>query len=107
MNTDDYPTTVAKFRDIFGAYAGARRPATLKGQNFMTDDVLGYVNVNGTTVEVSTGWFLDRRIFGVTFPPAADGTLDDRSQMIDSLEDARAYLMSILSGVRGSGEVLP
>ena len=92
MNTDDWPTTVAKYREIFGkCRLGKNAWALFKGSNFMTDEVLGYVDVDGTAVEISTGWFLDHRIFGVTFPNQ-DGPDTERSRMVESLEEAYDHL---------------
>jgi hypothetical protein len=105
-NVDDWPTTLATFRDMFGDRL-ARHAGRFPGRNFMTDDVLGYVRAAGTVVEISTGVFLERRIIGVTFPPDADGNYgDDRSGCFDTLDDVRAYLMTF-DGIRGATEVLP
>lgn len=40
--------------------------------NFMTPDVICYVYVDGDPVEISTGRFLEQRVFGVTFPRVDD-----------------------------------
>lgn len=90
-NTDDWPTTLAKFADLFGPHR-TRKRTNLEGVNFMTDEILGVVEVAGEPVEISTGWFMDHRIFGVTFPPTVDGQADERSHLVSSLEQAYAEL---------------
>jgi hypothetical protein len=88
MNVDDFPTTESTFYAMFGDVRTSKRPTGLDGVNFMTSDILGYVKVGGESVEISTGWFMDHRIIGVTYGPSGD----ERSCMVDTLAEARELL---------------
>lgn len=52
--------------------------SALRGKNFMTDERLGIVRINDETIEISTGWSMDHRIYGVTFDRVVSSTPDDR-----------------------------
>jgi hypothetical protein len=102
----DFRAVEATFNDMFGAYRTGRR-MQLRGCNFMTEEVLGILDIDGQLVEVSTGMFLNDRLFGVTFDRPNDGDpSDDRNGSFDTLDEVRQHLMS-LGGFRGGDEVLP
>jgi hypothetical protein len=86
MNTDDWPTTEAKFYELFDVELTRERPTGLTGTNFMTDEILGYVRTEFGPAEISTGWFLDHRFFGVTFGRGA-GAPSDLERAYGSLDE--------------------
>lgn len=87
--TDDWPTTVATFRNL--DLPRGRKPAGVKGHNFMTPDVLGYVrSASGADVEVSTGsgFTPGTRVFGLTF----GGSADERSTCVHNWDEVLQVL---------------
>lgn len=85
-------------RDRFAHYGGAL--------NFMTPDVLGYVRgLDGSRIEVSTGMFMDDRMFGATWPRRwrdDDWMPDDRDGSFDSLDALHAHVFSSAVTVKPS-----
>jgi hypothetical protein len=89
VNTDDWPTTLATFHRLFGDLHTRRPPRGVTDRNFVTSEWLGYVRTpDGGSAEISSGWFLDHRLFGVTFDRLPSGFPDPRDQMCDTLEEA-------------------
>ena len=91
---DDWPTTVSKYREMFN---GKAAPVTMKwrlgGYNMMSSEILGWLDVDGEMVEVSTGIGLNHeRIFGITFNRTNDDLPNDRDTVLFSLEEVDAYL---------------
>jgi hypothetical protein len=86
--TDDWPTTMDKFERLLGKHRTRRAGWRLGGVNLMTQEVLGYVEVKGETVEVSTDGnsFCGDRIFGLTWNRSNDDPSDERDAMEHSLE---------------------
>lgn len=62
--------------------------------NFITPDLIGYIIVDDMPVEISTGMFLDRRLFGVTFPRHDDGQANDLSFVAYSIEEIATTLQA-------------
>lgn len=54
--------------------------------NFMTPDVICYVYIDGDPVEISTGMFLEQRLFGITFP-RVDGMANERDFCAFSIDE--------------------
>jgi len=95
LDPADYRRVVADFRTMFSAHHTTRRVPGLSGVNFMTDDVLGNVtDAGGDVVEVSTGMFSGRRIFGISYSPG-----DPRSRMVDG-----DTLAAVHAALYGSGD---
>lgn len=72
LNTDSWARTLAEFRTHF---PNTVQPdgGEFKSKNLMSPDILGYVkDKDGVTVEISTGWFVNHRIFGVTYASTSD-----------------------------------
>lgn len=91
----DYRVVTDTFAEMFDAYRTNER-MRLPGRNFMTDDVLGVLKIDGELVEISTGMFLDDRLFGVTFDRERDADpVDERNGAFDSLEAVRDHLVSL------------
>lgn len=73
-NRDDWPTTLAAFRELFADRIIPKPRNMFAGTNIMTPDVLGFVRTGAGVAEIATGWGIDfrdnpaARIFGVTFP---------------------------------------
>lgn len=88
----DWPTCRAEFHRLFGHQLGRRQPGHPKGANFITNELLGFVEHDGTTVEVTTGWFLDSRVYGLVWPRLPDGSPDPRDRMAGSLLEAQTIL---------------
>lgn len=84
--TDDWPTTVAKFRTLFAPLPTLPPDMNLRGVNYITPDVLGRVVADGEPVEIATGWFMDHRVFGITYNRTADGAPDPRDTSAATLE---------------------
>ncbi len=63
-----------------------------KSPNFMTQDLIGYYYVDGDPVEISTGMFLELRLFGVTFPRIDTSTPDPRDFVVESIDEVVATL---------------
>jgi len=92
QETMDWPTTVARFRELF-ADVRTSEPLWLGAPNFITSEVLGVVkSPSGALVEVSTGMFMSKRVFGVTFQRKANGDPDPRDQMCETLEECREVI---------------
>lgn len=65
---DDWSTTERRFDELLGDQRTSKPRQGFEGRNFMTDEVLGYVETaRGDVVEISSGMFLDDRLYGVTF----------------------------------------
>lgn len=96
LHPNDYRVITASFKELFGAYLTPRRPRGLTHPNFMTPEVLGYLDIGGPVVEISYGTGMDHEpIFGVTWSRLADGTCDPRDRLCFSLQEVRTYLMDI------------
>jgi hypothetical protein len=88
----DWPTTVSEYRRLFGDVE-VKRGFTLRGPNLLTPEVLGFVKVPGSVVEITTGTgFGGERIFGVTFERATHAIPDERDGMFYSLDTVHVYL---------------
>lgn len=72
------------------------------GKNLVTQEVLGLISINGKTIEVSTGWFLDHRMYGVTFDQPYDAGADPRDKSFHEWTDVIAYLKEIAGFPAGS-----
>jgi hypothetical protein len=85
---DDWRVIEPRFRDEYGNRTLQRRPWT-RGVNFMTPEILGFVDVDGEAVEVSTGTgFHGERIYGLTWEDAND----DRSRLCHTWDEVRDVL---------------
>lgn len=92
MTYMDWPTTVDEFARMFEGKLTRQSPG-LDGRNFMTPDWLGYLDVEGLPVEVTTGHGMrGERIYGVTFPRLPGGGCDERDACLSSLEAVYVYL---------------
>ena len=91
--SDDWPTTEAKFAQLFPQATKRRGAMSPPGRNFVTPEVLGFVQVGDEGVEVSTGCILGDRLFGVTFPRLADGGADPRDTSASSLDEVAMILV--------------
>ena len=101
MTVQDWPTTIARFDELFGDRPPTTKHNSLKGVNFVTNEYLGSVlDKDGVPVEVSTGIFLEDRVFGVTFPRVWTGknmVPDPRDQLCSSLEECYEVIMGSAS----------
>lgn len=90
----DWNDCVAAFHQRFEKrLAPTREGRNWPGVNFMTPDWLGYVTTPaGEIVEVSTGWFLDHRLFGITWPRLLDGRPDPRDTSTTNLDGVAAAI---------------
>ena len=90
---DDWPTTEATFRRLFPSGRRAdRHPRHPRGRNFLTSDLLGYVRTVDGPCEVSTGWFLGHRLFGLTWPKPTPDTTHPRDTAAHTWADVVALL---------------
>jgi hypothetical protein len=86
--TRHYETYRTRFGELFAGRTTKDRPAGVRGVNFVTETLIGHVEgPDGKPVEVTTGVFLGRRVFGVTFPRVWGGAPDERDKMCESLEE--------------------
>lgn len=70
-DTTDWPTCERRFGEMFTTVG--RPSAARPGRNFVKPEILGHVrDADGTVVEVSTGWFMGHRLYGITYPEPAD-----------------------------------
>ncbi len=86
LSPNDYRYVTVKFGAMFSARRrGDAGPFNNLQPNFMTPEILGYVDAfDGTHVEISTGMFMGDRLYGVTFA----GRHNSRSTSTSTLEDA-------------------
>lgn len=94
-NTDDWQTTVDKFWDLFRDHVTppAVWPEGVKGKNFMTPEFLGVVyDAERNPVEITTGWFLDHRLFGMTWPRNPDGSPSGKDRCVNTLDEVATFL---------------
>jgi hypothetical protein len=62
-----FPEVEAEFNSILGQHLSEDQTPHLPSPNFMTPDLLGYVDApDGARVEISTGFFIDHRLIVVT-----------------------------------------
>ncbi len=88
LDPSDWRLCAEQFRELFGLRR-TNRYFTLAGPNFMTPDLLGFVDVDDEPVEITTGVFLGERLYGVTFGPGPNCL---RSMMCESLDEVYEYL---------------
>ena len=83
---DDWQTVVDDFRWLFQDRRRTQMLGRPGGTNHLTREFLGFIDIAGTTVEVSTGMGIDGgRIFGVTWPRGRHGIPDERDCRVGSL----------------------
>lgn len=71
----------------------AREYYRTQGVNFMTPEVVEYIDANGYMIELSKGEGFDHEpIYGVTVATADGVRLYDESQMFHSESEARGYV---------------
>lgn len=97
VDTYDWPTIQAKANQDLSMF-GTGRPtydSVLRKTNFITSEVLAFVSIKGTCVEVSTTWWRDRRLYGITIDRPFDTPPDKRDRMIETWDEVVAYLKEI------------
>lgn len=101
-DTYDWPTIrdIAS-RDLSKFITGTRMPdSVLYSKNFMADERLGLVYIDGKTIEIATGMFMGKRIYGVTFDRVVDSQPDER----DTSEHNWTAVMDYLNKLAGLNE---
>jgi hypothetical protein len=86
-DTYDWPTIKAMADERWPNWSRKRSP--FKGRNFMTDEVLALLDTSkGYMVEVSTGWFIDARIYGLTTndPKVESSCFHDWDELVAAVE---------------------
>jgi len=70
---------------------------TVPGVNFMTPEVLGYVEApDGSTVEISAGYgYNNERIYGITFNRGPDDPTGNRNHVAYTLKQVYADLFEL------------
>lgn len=78
--------------ESYDSKIGQHFRSLLKNKNFITNEILGYINTNHGIAEISTGSkFLDIEMFGVTI---INGYKLDikRSKCVNSMEEVEKYI---------------
>ncbi|MBP7629083.1 MAG: hypothetical protein KA758_01415 [Acidimicrobiales bacterium] len=92
LHPDDWRVIEPEFRARFAGRLSERMPHRPEGDNPMTPELLGFVfTSDGDIVEVTTGMFLDHRLFGVVWP-RIDGRIDPRDCCVHSLDELEEAL---------------
>lgn len=66
----------------------------VKGKNFMSPTLLGYVELRHGVAEITTGKFMNLTMYGVTI--VLHGKKSDLSQCVNSLEECVEVLKNLI-----------
>ena len=96
LHPTDWRVIEPEFRARFAGRIVKSMPDRPGGVNPMTPDLLGFVRTgDGGIVEVTTGMFLDHRMYGIVHPRivvGSDRMCDPRDRSVHSLDELEEEL---------------
>lgn len=89
-DTYDWPTITTMRDEAWPNPWTWKGRSPFKGHNFLSDDIIALLTTTtGHCVEVSTGWFLDHRIYGFTTndPRAESSCFHDWGELVEAVKE--------------------